>query len=644
MLLKNRLVRIFMLICLCLGAASISYASMKRMVLQGFLKNGTTVLSGNYKMKFLIKRNGTPVYSSCPISLLPVVNGAFNFQLDDANPSNCGDAAGTNTLFSQMALVNYAADQFNVDVAVDVNNDNFVTQALFSGINLVSVPFALTCQQADTANTANSALTAVTATTATSATTATTATSATSATTAITAGNVSGIVAIANGGTGSSSASAALANLGGAASGANNDITSLSGLSTPLSPAQGGTGIATSATFPASGTIATIPSSGFVTSNGLTLASIGSIDLASSVGTSVLATSNGGTGIISTATYPATGTIATVPAAGLVKSNGTTLINSAGIDLDADTSAVTALPLTKGGTGATSGPAALTNLGAAGANLNNDIVSLSAITTISAPIASTLTLASGLNTIDVSSSKITNLADPTNDQDAATKLYVDTAMPLFLRRYIAQPGATTFTNSGFAGNPTATGTAANTDTNTEVRVRYTTGVTGNNCGGIVGSLVGRIGQNLDVQTRITTDAAVGTNARTVFGLSQSGSTAPATGCTAGPAGMDSPNTTSAAYFRFSAGASDTEWMCMTCNATSCTAAASGVSVANSTPYVMRITASATTINFFIDGAMVCSTSATIPAAATNLLTMTAVNATSTTAKQIFINYVRANSY
>jgi len=51
-----------------------------------------------------------------------------------------------------------------------------------------------------------------------------------------------GVIDIANGGTGASSASGARNNLGAAQSGANSDITSLSGLTTPLSVAQGGTG------------------------------------------------------------------------------------------------------------------------------------------------------------------------------------------------------------------------------------------------------------------------------------------------------------------------------------------------------------------------------------------------------------------
>lgn len=47
------------------------------------------------------------------------------------------------------------------------------------------------------------------------------------------------------GGTGAATASAARSNLGAASSGANSDITSLSGLATPLSVAQGGTGAST---------------------------------------------------------------------------------------------------------------------------------------------------------------------------------------------------------------------------------------------------------------------------------------------------------------------------------------------------------------------------------------------------------------
>ncbi|MCA8075380.1 hypothetical protein [Burkholderia cepacia] len=52
-------------------------------------------------------------------------------------------------------------------------------------------------------------------------------------------------VSVADGGTGATSAAAARANLGAAASGANSDITSISGLTTPLAPTEGGTGVAT---------------------------------------------------------------------------------------------------------------------------------------------------------------------------------------------------------------------------------------------------------------------------------------------------------------------------------------------------------------------------------------------------------------
>jgi hypothetical protein len=52
---------------------------------------------------------------------------------------------------------------------------------------------------------------------------------------------ISGVIAVANGGTGGGTASAARTSLGAAASGANGDITSLAGLTTPLSAPQGGT-------------------------------------------------------------------------------------------------------------------------------------------------------------------------------------------------------------------------------------------------------------------------------------------------------------------------------------------------------------------------------------------------------------------
>ncbi|MBW3538408.1 hypothetical protein KY386_02860, partial [Candidatus Parcubacteria bacterium] len=56
------------------------------------------------------------------------------------------------------------------------------------------------------------------------------------------AAEVSGLLPVTSGGTGASTAAGARTNLGAAASGANSDITSLLGLTTPLSVAQGGTG------------------------------------------------------------------------------------------------------------------------------------------------------------------------------------------------------------------------------------------------------------------------------------------------------------------------------------------------------------------------------------------------------------------
>lgn len=62
-----------------------------------------------------------------------------------------------------------------------------------------------------------------------------------------------------------------------------------------------------------------------------------------------LATSRGGTGINSSATFPASGIVATVPSAGFVKSSGTALTSQASIGLTTDVTGV--LPTANGGTG-----------------------------------------------------------------------------------------------------------------------------------------------------------------------------------------------------------------------------------------------------------------------------------------------------
>jgi len=103
------------------------------------------------------------------------------------------------------------------------------------------------------------------------------------ATAAITGGSITGItdLAVADGGTGASTASGARTNLSAASSGANSDITSITGLTTPLTVAQGGIGAATlTANYVLLGngtsapqTIAPSTSGNVLTSNGTTWAS-----------------------------------------------------------------------------------------------------------------------------------------------------------------------------------------------------------------------------------------------------------------------------------------------------------------------------------------------------------------------------------
>lgn len=173
-----------------------------RMMVQGYLKQGTTALNdtSGYLMKFTVKQNGTAVWCQISAAFVPVVSGLFNTVLSGA--ANCSSLS--NSL--DATTFNHAAnsDTFTIDVVVDVSKDGFggADDATFSGIDLVSSPLAIMCSQANNALFATNATNAVNATSATSATTATTAT------------NVSGTVAIANGGTGATSVSAARSALG----------------------------------------------------------------------------------------------------------------------------------------------------------------------------------------------------------------------------------------------------------------------------------------------------------------------------------------------------------------------------------------------------------------------------------------------
>ena len=137
-----------------------------------------------------------------------------------------------------------------------------------------------------------------------------------------------------------------------------------------LPTANGGTGQNSTATFPSSGAVAVVPASGVVKSNGTVLSS-SNVNLASEV-TGILPTANGGTGQNSTATFPSSGTVAVVPASGVVKSNGTVL-SSSNVNLASEVTGT--LPIANGGTGQTTATAAfdaLSPLTTKGDVLTND--------------------------------------------------------------------------------------------------------------------------------------------------------------------------------------------------------------------------------------------------------------------------------
>lgn len=161
-----------------------------------------------------------------------------------------------------------------------------------------------------------------------------------------------GTVPVAGGGTGATTAAGARSNLGAAESGANSDITSLTGLTTPLSLPQGGTGATT-----ASG----------ARSNLSAAESGANSDITSLSGLSTpLSLTQGGTGA------------ATASGA---RSNLSAAASGANSDITSLSALSTPLSLSQGGTGATTASGARSNLSAAASGANSDITSLSALST-----------------------------------------------------------------------------------------------------------------------------------------------------------------------------------------------------------------------------------------------------------------------
>ena len=216
---------------------------------------------------------------------------------------------------------------------------------------------------------------------------------------------MAGTLAVANGGTGAANATAARAALSAAKSGANSDITSITGLTTPLSTVQGGTGAIASlsgyivgnggspftsvATIPISDLTGTLPiANGGTNATTAPAARVNLLPSYTNNAGKVLALNVGATdvewfaltGLGTVTSVSGTGTVNGITLTGTVTAAGDLTLGGtlSGVSLTTQVSGI--LPIANGGTNATSAGAALTSLGAAASGANIDITSI-ALTT-----------------------------------------------------------------------------------------------------------------------------------------------------------------------------------------------------------------------------------------------------------------------
>lgn len=217
------------------------------------------------------------------------------------------------------------------------------------------------------------------------------------------------------------------------------------------------------------------------------------------------------------------------------------------------------------------------------------------------------------------------------DSTQATGLAWGAGSDLYANREmqaLANAGAATLTTVGFTAAPTVTGTQTSTDDADGPWNNFASGAVSGNVGGLnSAATVAQRNWNPEFVAYIKLPATI-TSCRYWIGL-----------FSGAPTGADTNASVHAAGFRFSTGAGDTTWQCVTCDGSTQSTVDSTVAATASTAYRLRVRLQASQVLFYVNDVLRRTATVNLPAVATMLSWYATVTTTASQADNLKISRV-----